>query len=161
MRDTGRDIGRGRSRLPAESPMWDSIPRLGSHPEPKAVAQPLSHPGVPGKRTYLETSYHWSSTESWMSQGLQSFWQDVNQDLLRSLESSVNMEVNFWMKGTDISLTHNVLGFLKLLQRTGVCLNLGPGKILIPDSSRAKSSTFDSSQMDRSSLSIYYVPCHV
>ena len=28
----------------AGSPMWDSI--LGSHPEPKADAQPLSHPGI-------------------------------------------------------------------------------------------------------------------
>ena len=25
-RERGRDIGRGRSRLPARSPMWDSIP---------------------------------------------------------------------------------------------------------------------------------------
>ena len=45
MRDTerGREIGRGRSRLPAGSTMWDSIPG----PEPKADAQPLSHPDVP------------------------------------------------------------------------------------------------------------------
>ena len=41
--ERGRD--RGRSRLHAGSPMWDLIP--GSHPEPKADAQPLSHPGVP------------------------------------------------------------------------------------------------------------------
>ena len=52
MRDTererGRDTGRGRSRLPAGSPMWDLDPRtLGSHPEPKADAQLLSHPAVP------------------------------------------------------------------------------------------------------------------
>ena len=48
MRDTqrGRDTGRGRSRrrepdagLDPETP--------GSHPEPKADAQPWSHPGVP------------------------------------------------------------------------------------------------------------------
>ena len=25
-RERGRDTGRGRSRLPAESPMWDPIP---------------------------------------------------------------------------------------------------------------------------------------
>ena len=35
MRDTertrGRDIGRGRSRLHAGSPMWDSIPGLQDH----------------------------------------------------------------------------------------------------------------------------------
>ena len=49
MRDTerGRDIGRGRSRLLTGSPIWDSIPELGSHPEPKADTQPLSYPGVP------------------------------------------------------------------------------------------------------------------
>ena len=49
MRDIerGRDIGRGRSRLLTGSLMWDSIPGPGSHPEPKADAQPLSHPGVP------------------------------------------------------------------------------------------------------------------
>ena len=47
MRDTdrGRDISRGRSRLPAGSPMEDSI--LGSQPELKAYAQPLRHLGVP------------------------------------------------------------------------------------------------------------------
>ena len=40
MRDTekDRDIGRGRSRLP--------VGDLGSPPEPKADAQPLSHPGI-------------------------------------------------------------------------------------------------------------------
>ena len=27
--------------------MWDSIPELGSRPEPKADAQMLSHPGIP------------------------------------------------------------------------------------------------------------------
>ena len=35
MRDTererGRDAGRGRSRLPAGSPMWDSIPGPWDH----------------------------------------------------------------------------------------------------------------------------------
>ena len=50
MRDTerGRDIGRGRSRVPAGSPMLGLDPgTLGSQPEPKADAQPLSHPGAP------------------------------------------------------------------------------------------------------------------
>ena len=44
MRDTyrGRDTGRERSRLPAGSPMWDSIVGLdpgtwGSRPEPQAL----------------------------------------------------------------------------------------------------------------------------
>ena len=42
------ETGRGRSRLHVGSPMWDSIPGPpGSHPEPKADTQPLSHPGVP------------------------------------------------------------------------------------------------------------------
>ena len=47
-RERGRDIGRGRSRLPAGSLMWDSIPGPpGSRSEPKADAQSLSHPGIP------------------------------------------------------------------------------------------------------------------
>ena len=44
-----RDIGRGRSRLPAGSPRGDSIPGLGSHPELKADAKP----GVP-RMVFLE-----------------------------------------------------------------------------------------------------------
>ena len=50
MRDTerGRATGRGRSRLLAGNPMWGPDPwTAGSGPEPKADAQPLSHPGVP------------------------------------------------------------------------------------------------------------------
>ena len=49
MRDTerGRDIGRGRSSLPTE-PDAELDPRtLGLQSEPKADAQPLSHPGAP------------------------------------------------------------------------------------------------------------------
>ena len=45
-RERGRDIGRERNRLLTGSPTWDSIPRLGSWPKPKADIQPLSHPGV-------------------------------------------------------------------------------------------------------------------
>ena len=49
MRDTerGRDIGRGRSRLPAGSPMQDSVPG----PEPKADTHPLGHLGAPKEET--------------------------------------------------------------------------------------------------------------
>ena len=43
----GRDIGRGRNRLLVGSLMWDSLQSPRSQPEPKADAQPLSHPGAP------------------------------------------------------------------------------------------------------------------
>ena len=44
----GRDIGRGRSRLPCREPDVGLDPRtLGSPLELKADAQPLSHPGAP------------------------------------------------------------------------------------------------------------------
>ena len=56
MRDT--DIGRGRSRLHARIPMWDSIPELGSCPEPTADAQPLSHPGVPNVKLLKQRPAH-------------------------------------------------------------------------------------------------------
>ena len=39
-RERGRDTGRGRSRILTGSLMRDSIPRLGSHPEPKATEPP-------------------------------------------------------------------------------------------------------------------------
>ena len=46
-RERGRDIGRGRSRLPSREPNVGLSPRtLGSCPEPKADDQPLSHPGI-------------------------------------------------------------------------------------------------------------------
>ena len=44
-RERGRDTGRGRNRLHAGSPMWDSILEFGSRPEPKADTQLLSHQG--------------------------------------------------------------------------------------------------------------------
>ena len=44
-RKRGRDTGRGRSRLPVGSPMWDWIP--GPRDHAKAAAQPLTHPGAP------------------------------------------------------------------------------------------------------------------
>ena len=50
MRDTkrGRDTGRGRSRLHAGTGMGGvDLGSPGSRPEPKADAQPLSHPGGP------------------------------------------------------------------------------------------------------------------
>ena len=52
MRDTerGRDLDRGRSRLPVGEPGLGLDPNTpGSHPEPKAEVQPLSHPGVPNQ----------------------------------------------------------------------------------------------------------------
>ena len=52
MRDieSGRDIGRGRSRIPAGRPMRGTPPEdPGVSREPKADAQPLSHPGAPNQ----------------------------------------------------------------------------------------------------------------
>ena len=43
-RERGRDTGRGRSRLPAGSPMPDSIPGLQGQ---ALGAKPLSHLGCP------------------------------------------------------------------------------------------------------------------
>ena len=50
MRDTekGRDIGRGRSRLPCREPVVGlDLRTSGSSPETKADPQPLRHPGAP------------------------------------------------------------------------------------------------------------------
>ena len=45
---------RERSRLPLGRLIWDWIPApLGPHPEPKADAQPLSHPGAPIVETFI------------------------------------------------------------------------------------------------------------
>ena len=57
MRDTererGRDTGRGRSRLPAGSPTWDSILGLQDHALGlKAGAKPLSHPICPPPKIF-------------------------------------------------------------------------------------------------------------
>ena len=55
-REKGRDTGRGRSRLPVGEPDLGLGPGTpGSHPEPKADSQPLSHPGIP-KRENLKQS---------------------------------------------------------------------------------------------------------
>ena len=61
----GRDTGRGRNRLHAGSPMRDLIPGpLGSHPGPKADAQPLSQPGVPRFFSLeLILYFYWGSCE--------------------------------------------------------------------------------------------------
>ena len=54
MRDTGRDIGRGRNRLPVGSPVRDLIPGSQDHAlRWRAYASPLSHPGAP-------TIYFWN-----------------------------------------------------------------------------------------------------
>ena len=47
-------MGRRRSRLLTGSRMWDLIPGLGPHAEPKAGAQPLSHPGAPKYTNSME-----------------------------------------------------------------------------------------------------------
>ena len=48
MRERGRDIGRGRNRLPAGEPDAGLDPRTpGPRPEPKAGTELLSHVGVP------------------------------------------------------------------------------------------------------------------
>ena len=46
-RERGRDTGRGRSRLHAGSPMWDSILGLQDQALAEGSAKPLSHPGCP------------------------------------------------------------------------------------------------------------------
>ena len=56
MRERGRDTGRGRSRLHAGSGTWDSSRIPASCPEPKADAQPLSHPGVPYHNFFIHSS---------------------------------------------------------------------------------------------------------
>ena len=57
-RITCRGSERGRSRVIAEEPDvgLDAI-TPGSHPEPKADAQPLCHPGAPFATTTFDTSY--------------------------------------------------------------------------------------------------------
>ena len=52
----GRDTGRGRSRLHAGSRTWDSSQIAASCPEPKADAEPLSHPGVPYHIFFIHSS---------------------------------------------------------------------------------------------------------
>ena len=51
--ERGRDRGKGRSRLPAGSPMWDSIPRSWDHDLSQRQMLNQSHPGIPE----LNTSY--------------------------------------------------------------------------------------------------------
>ena len=52
-RERGRDTGRGRSRLPKGSQMWNSVPGLWDHAlSMKADTKPLSHPGAPGEKFY-------------------------------------------------------------------------------------------------------------
>ena len=47
MRERGRDL-EGEKQAPCGEPDVGLDPRMwGSHPEPKADAQPLSHPGAP------------------------------------------------------------------------------------------------------------------
>ena len=44
-KERGRDISRGRSRLPVGTPMWDSIP--GPQDHDLSPSQMLSPPGAP------------------------------------------------------------------------------------------------------------------
>ena len=60
MRNTERGRAIVRSRLLAGSGMWKLIPEPASRPEPKADAQPLSHPGVPW-RGY---NFNWNLTHT-------------------------------------------------------------------------------------------------
>ena len=54
MRDTKR---KAETQAEGEgSPMWDSNPGPLGHPEPKADAQPLCHPGVP--QNYFVGRFH-------------------------------------------------------------------------------------------------------
>ena len=59
-RERGRDIGRGRNRLPARSLMWDSIQDPGSYPELKENIQLLSHPGIPSSFLHMSIHLNWS-----------------------------------------------------------------------------------------------------
>ena len=80
MRDTERKRqkhSRGRSRLPHRQPNMGLDPRtLGSHPEPKAGTQPLSHPGVPNFVNFKVGNYFQIIKVS-----LQVFWGDLTQEI--------------------------------------------------------------------------------
>ena len=58
MRDTGRDRQREK-QAPCREPDVGLHPGTpGSHSEPKADAQPLSHPGVPRNTFRSSTNHH-------------------------------------------------------------------------------------------------------
>ena len=57
-RERGRDTGRRRSRLHAESPTWDSIPDLQDHAPAEGGAKPLSHPGCPCYNLFIHLPSH-------------------------------------------------------------------------------------------------------
>ena len=82
MRNTkrGREVGRGRSRLPVGTRCGTQSQDPGSCPEATAEAQPLSHPGVPNvdfftfifkpaKLGFLlsKNTRHWIHTVGWLS----------------------------------------------------------------------------------------------
>ena len=68
-----RDTGRGRSRRLTGSLMWDLIPGPGSHPEPKAEAQLLSHPDVPSHGLYRV----WCKNSIWYIYKLFLKWKQI------------------------------------------------------------------------------------
>ena len=61
-RERGRDTGRGRSRLP-DVGLDPGTP--GSHPELKADAQPLSHPGDPQQTVPCDPPFAWPPQFGW------------------------------------------------------------------------------------------------
>ena len=52
-RERGRDIGQGRSRLHAGSPMWDSIRVSRIKSQAAGGAKPLRHRGCPGDQILM------------------------------------------------------------------------------------------------------------
>ena len=90
-RKRGRDIGRGKGSYREPDAGLDAR-TLGSHPEPKADAQPLSHPGVP--RTYsLNPRYQ-------KMRIFQIFSYSYSQSTLPSFlaNSSIKRHINFFFQ---------------------------------------------------------------
>ena len=63
-RERGRDTGRGRSRLHAGSPMWDSIPGSRGHALGQRRCQTAEPPGVPSITFFFLTDIAMSTAQS-------------------------------------------------------------------------------------------------